>query len=180
MATLLRESGTLVETPAEIEALLGPVGVTLTRVPVDVHPDMRPLIALAAPDADQKARILGATEPLVREMPGGEAFKTLDLVCLSPDTPNLDGLLLPFQKPHRHDDHETRYIVDGEGLFGFVLGDGEQVLLRVVEGDYLTVPAGSEHWFTLTERRRIKAVRCFTDTAGWVPRYTETAIRITS
>jgi 1,2-dihydroxy-3-keto-5-methylthiopentene dioxygenase len=34
------------------------------------------------------------------------------------------------------------------------------------------VPAGAEHRFTLTAERRIKALRLFTDSAGWVAQYT--------
>jgi len=45
-------------------------------------------------------------------------------------------------------------------------------------GDYIHVPAGTEHWFVLTPARRIKAVRYFVTTEGWVPRYTDTAIRV--
>lgn len=40
-------------------------------------------------------------------------------------------------------------------------------------GDYLRIPAGVEHRFTLTATRRIKALRLFADTAGWVAQYTQ-------
>jgi len=40
-------------------------------------------------------------------------------------------------------------------------------------GDYLRVPAGVEHRFTLTAVRRIKALRLFADTAGWAAHYTQ-------
>ena len=45
--------------------------------------------------------------------------------------------------------------------------------LRVQPGDYLRIPAGVEHRFTLTATRRIKALRLFADTAGWVAQYTQ-------
>ncbi|MEC4818987.1 MAG: hypothetical protein SAK29_37790 [Scytonema sp. PMC 1069.18] len=38
--------------------------------------------------------------------------------------------------------------------------------------EYINVPAGTEHWFYLTSAQRIKAVRYFTGTQGWVPQYT--------
>jgi cupin superfamily acireductone dioxygenase involved in methionine salvage len=47
-----------------------------------------------------------------------------------------------------------------------------QVELTIEPGEYINVPTGTEHWFVLTERRRIKAVRYFAGTDGWVPEYT--------
>jgi 1,2-dihydroxy-3-keto-5-methylthiopentene dioxygenase len=87
-------------------------------------------------------------------------------------------MLAKFDKVHTHSDDEVRYIIDGEGIFGFVLPDGRQVELTVETGDYINVPADTEHWFHLTEKRRIKAVRYFTSAEGWVANYTGTPVRI--
>ena len=54
--------------------------------------------------------------------------------------------------------------------------DGTQVELTVQPQEYINVPAGTEHWFYLTPKRRVKAVRYFTNTEGWVPEYTGTPI----
>jgi 1,2-dihydroxy-3-keto-5-methylthiopentene dioxygenase len=67
----------------------------------------------------------------------------------------------------------VRYIVAGRGYFGFVEPDNGQFLVEVAAGDYINVPAYTEHWFELKDSKRIKAVRYFIDTAGWVPVYTE-------
>jgi len=74
----------------------------------------------------------------------------------------------------------VRYVIDGEGIFGFVRPDGKQMELTIQPEEYINVPAGTEHWFYLTNARRIKAVRYFTTTEGWVPEYTETEIRMRS
>jgi 1,2-dihydroxy-3-keto-5-methylthiopentene dioxygenase len=52
--------------------------------------------------------------------------------------------------------------------------DGTQVELTVQAEDYINLPAHTEHWFDLTPSQRIKAVRYFTTTEGWVPEYTNT------
>jgi 1,2-dihydroxy-3-keto-5-methylthiopentene dioxygenase len=96
---------------------------------------------------------------------------------LYPDLPQLPELCAKFDKCHTHDDVEVRYIVDGEGSFGFVRPDGSQVELTMSAGEYINVPANSEHWFRLTSTRRIKAVRYFSGTDGWVPKYTGTALK---
>jgi 1,2-dihydroxy-3-keto-5-methylthiopentene dioxygenase len=46
-------------------------------------------------------------------------------------------------------------------------------MLEVSVGDYINVPANTEHWFTLGDSKRIKAVRYFIDTSGWTPVYTQ-------
>ena len=61
----------------------------------------------------------------------------------------------------------------GRGYFGFVDPDDEQFLLEVSAGDYINVPANTEHWFEMRDSKRLKAVRYFIDTSGWAPVYTE-------
>ena len=68
---------------------------------------------------------------------------------------------------------ELRYIIDGECIFGFVRPDGSRVELTVQKEEYINVPAGTEHWFYLTNARRVKAVRYFTGTQGWIPMYSD-------
>lgn len=102
------------------------------------------------------------------------------MIVLNSDTPNLDTLLSKFNRCHTHADDEVRYIVAGEGVFGFVLPDGSQVELTIQPEEYINVPAETEHWFYLTEQSKIKAVRYFTTTEGWLPEYTKTEIRFTT
>jgi len=52
--------------------------------------------------------------------------------------------------------------------------------LTVQAEDYINLPANIEHWFELTRSQRIKAVRYFTTTEGWVPEYTNTEKRFQS
>jgi len=76
-------------------------------------------------------------------------------------------------------DDEVRYIIDGEGVFGFVLPPSlpSQMELTVQPEAYINVPAGTEHWFYLTPQRRLKALRYFTGTEGWTPLYTGKEIK---
>jgi len=77
-----------------------------------------------------------------------------------------------FAKIHLHTDDEVRYILAGRGYFGFVEPDDGQFLVEVAAGDYINVPANTEHWFEMRDSGRIKAVRYFIDTSGWTPVYT--------
>ena len=69
-------------------------------------------------------------------------------------------------------------IVDGEGVFGFTFPDGSQAELLMERGEYINVPKDTEHWFHLTRAMRIKAVRYFSGTDGWVPVYTGADVRV--
>ena len=105
-------------------------------------------------------------------------YQSQDLIVLHPEVPNLDTLLNKFNRCHTHADDEVRYIVAGEGTFGFVRPDGSQIELVVQAEEYINVPAGTEHWFYLSSPYSIKAVRYFVSTEGWVPEYTGTKIRL--
>ncbi|MCB1142678.1 MAG: acireductone dioxygenase [Leptospiraceae bacterium] len=104
-------------------------------------------------------------------------YKTRDLVVLHPEVPGIDDMLAKFDKVHYHTDFEVRYIIDGSGIFGFV-GENEKFLLHVEASDFISVPKNIKHWFTLDEKKRIKAVRYFTDMAGWVPNYVDETTEI--
>jgi 1,2-dihydroxy-3-keto-5-methylthiopentene dioxygenase len=48
-------------------------------------------------------------------------------------------------------------------------------LLKVEASEYINVPAGTEHWFELGPRQRVKAVRYFSETTGWTAEFTDRA-----
>jgi 1,2-dihydroxy-3-keto-5-methylthiopentene dioxygenase len=104
-----------------------------------------------------------------------KGYVDADVVRLSPETPNLDALLAKFDKDHYHTDDEVRFIRDGEGVFGLTTDAGEKLEILVRGGDYISIPARTYHWFTLTPARRITALRLFKDKGGWVPYYREAA-----
>ena len=141
-------------------------------------PELARLLATPALDDDQKERVLAHLDGYFRELQSSAGYQARDLVAIHPDIPGLAGLMAKFETCHTHSEDEVRYIVEGEGVFGFVRPDGSQVELLVEAEEYINVPAGTEHWFHLTPLKRIKAVRYFTTTEGWSPSYTDTPIRI--
>ncbi|MEL6341868.1 MAG: cupin domain-containing protein [Myxococcota bacterium] len=154
---------------------LAPLGVQLKGWPT--NPEVAALLAQAALSDDQKEIVLRGHDRYFAELQQSDGYQTRDLIVLHPGIPGLDQLLQKFDRPHTHDDDEVRYIIDGEGVFGFIYPDGSQARLTMHPGEYINVPKNTEHWFEVTDARRIKAVRYFTNTDGWTPRYTETQIR---
>ncbi|NJK88790.1 MAG: cupin domain-containing protein [Myxococcales bacterium] len=159
-----------------IRATLADLRIDLAVWSVGDHPELRALLARPALDEAEKAQVLHHLDHRFEELKASAGYTSRDLIVLHREVPNLEELLAKFDKCHTHDDDEVRYIVDGEGTFGFVTSDGEQLRLTVRAGEFINVPARTEHWFELTDTRRIKAVRYFTGTAGWVPSYTGTTI----
>ncbi|MGC9239229.1 MAG: cupin domain-containing protein [Acidithiobacillus sp.] len=155
-------------------ALLASLGVVWERLPLPASSEVQALLARPTLDAAEQESLLRALDPVFQRLQRERGYRERDLVVLHPEHPDLEALDRRFGGIHRHDDEEVRYIVDGEGVFGFVLADGRQLELTVEGGDYLHVPAGVEHWFRLNGLRRIKAVRYFSARGGWTPVYVDT------
>lgn len=177
MAVLRLEGNTLITESTEIAPYLAPMGVQLARWPVGDRPDTLALLDCPSLEEAEKEELLRSLDGYFEDLKTNLGYRTRDLIVLHDRTPNLDHLLAKFEQCHIHADDEIRYIIDGEGVFGFACPDGFQVELTVQREDYINVPAGTEHWFHLTPVRRIKAVRYFSSTEGWVPQYTGTPIR---
>jgi 1,2-dihydroxy-3-keto-5-methylthiopentene dioxygenase len=178
MAILQLEDRTRYTDLNDIARELASLNIQLNRWVRGDNQQLRQLLAQDSLSEDEKEQVLKFLDGYFEELKQTAGYQTRDLIVLHPGTPNLDGMLVKFDKIHTHAEDEVRYIIDGEGIFGFVRPDGSQVELTVQPEEYINVPAGTEHWFYLTPARRIKAVRYFTGTEGWVPEYTGTEIHI--
>lgn len=155
---------------------LSKTGIFLARWPLPETPAFQVHVSAQSLTPKDQGTILAELDDTFVRLKKEMGMQSRDLIVLYPDLAGLEGMLDKFSACHTHDDEEVRYIIDGEGIFGLVLPEGDQALLTVEAGDFIRIPAGTEHWFILTSKKRIKAVRYFSDTAGWVPRYTGTTI----
>lgn len=178
MAKIRLETGQVITDLPTIAATLAPLKIQLHHWPVGDDPVLRATLAQDSLSDAEKETVLAALDHYFQQLQQTEGYQNRDLIVLNKDIPNLDQLLAKFEQIHTHADNEIRYIIDGEGIFGFVLPDESQVELTVEPEEYINVPAGTEHWFVLTESRRIKAVRYFEGTEGWVPLYTGREVRL--
>ena len=177
MAILRLENGTTYTQQSDITRELASLNIQLNRWPVGDSAEIQNLLAKDAIDDNQKEQVLQALDGYFQQLNKSAGYQDRDLLVLHPDIPNLDTMLSKFNKCHIHAEDEVRYIVAGEGIFGFVRPDGSQVELTVQPEEFINVPANTEHWFYLTSARKIKAVRYFTTKEGWTPQYTDTEIR---
>lgn len=178
MAILQLENGQRLTDVSEISENLAALGVQLRCWPVGDSADVRALLAQPGLTDAEKESVLQSLDHYFETLRAESGYHSRDLIVLHPETPNLDGMLAKFSPPHAHAEDEVRFILDGEGVFGFIAPDGQQVELTIQPEEYINVPANAPHWFHLTPQRRIKAVRYFCGTEGWVPEYLDAKIRM--
>jgi len=174
MAVLKLQDGTIYTDLPSISQELAPLNIQLDYWAIGENQDLAQKLAQASLDDSEKEQVLQSLDRYFEQLQQTAGYQERDLIVLHPGIPNLDEMLKKFDSIHTHADDEVRYIIDGEGIFGFVRPDGSQVELTVQPQEYINVPAGCEHWFYLTPTRRIKAVRYFIGKEGWVPEYTGT------
>jgi len=143
-----------------IAELLKDAGIRLERWPT------RPLAAVAGQD-----EVLAAYEPEVKALEKEYGFRSVDVVALRPDHPEREAMRHKFLDEHSHADFEVRFFVDGSGLFYFRLDDGVYGL-ECTQGDFISVPAGTRHWFDMGPEPDFKCIRFFTVPDGWVAEFT--------
>jgi len=153
------------EDVAEIAATLKPLGVRFERweSPVTLSPD------------DSAEAILAAYRPYLDQLMGETGAGSADVVKLTPDHPQAAALRQKFLAEHTHTEDEVRFFVHGAGNF-IMHVDGKVWDAHCVQGDLISVPANTRHWFDAGDRPFFTALRVFTHTDGWVAQFTGDAI----
>lgn len=145
----------------EIARTLARLGVQFERWKVDQD--------LAA-DAGQDA-VIEAYQASIDALNRAYGFESVDVVALQPNNPQKAEFRNKFLAEHTHADFELRFFVEGSGLF--YLHVGNQVYLVLCEqGDLISVPAHTTHWFDMGENPDFKCIRLFTTKDGWVGDFT--------
>jgi 1,2-dihydroxy-3-keto-5-methylthiopentene dioxygenase len=130
------------------------------------------------PSGSTNEHVLAAYASLLKPLMDKGGYQTADVVSVDGDTPNLAGIREKFLREHTHSEDEVRVFVEGQGIFWFHKEgrDDEVFALLCEQGDLISVPANTKHWFDLGDPPRVRAIRIFTDQAGWVPHYTNSGI----
>ncbi|MGM1064636.1 1,2-dihydroxy-3-keto-5-methylthiopentene dioxygenase [Saccharothrix sp. Mg75] len=148
--------------PVEIADHLKQIGVRYERWPV--VPGVTRENALEV-YADQVARV---TE--------SEGYVLVDAMEMAPsDDPawleEAGRARLKFLAEHTHDDDEDRFFARGAGVF-YLHVDGRVHGVLCEEGDLLSVPENTTHWFDMGTRPDYVSIRFFHDDDGWVGNFT--------
>lgn len=136
------------------------------NVQFETWQETKPLAADA--DAEEVEKVFADDIARLRQSYG---FKSMDVMAIQPDHPEKDALRDKFLHEHTHDDFEVRFFVDGQGLF-YLRSGGKIYGLLCTRGDFVSVPAGTLHWFDMGPEPFFKVIRFFVSPDGWVANFT--------
>jgi 1,2-dihydroxy-3-keto-5-methylthiopentene dioxygenase len=123
-----------------------------------------------AADAEPQA-VLDAYQSSIDRLSAEYGFQSVDVISLQPDHPHKEQLRQKFLAEHAHSDFEVRFFVEGRGLFYLHVADQVYAVL-CEQGDLISVPANTTHWFDMGENPDFKCIRLFTTEDGWVAEFT--------
>ena len=121
--------------------------------------------------AATQEEVLAAYQSSVEKLDEQYGFKSMDVVSLQPDHPQKVEMRQKFLSEHTHADFEVRFFVEGSGIFYLHVGDKVYAVL-CEQGDLISVPADTTHWFDMGENPAFKCIRFFTQPDGWVGDFT--------
>lgn len=145
----------------DISAALGAIGVEFERWEASKQLDAQ---------ASQDEVIEAYREPIDKLMKK-YGFQSVDVISLTASHPQKQMMREKFLSEHTHGDFETRFFVEGEGLFN-IRKNGKVYATLCTRGDLLNLPANTTHWFDLGPEPQLKAIRLFTTPEGWVATFT--------
>lgn len=123
-----------------------------------------------SPEADQET-VIAAYRRDVNRLIDRYEFHSVDVVSLHPDHPQKSELRSKFLSEHTHDDFEVRFFVEGKALF-YLHPDERVFIVMCEQGDLISIPAHTRHWFDMGENPDFKCIRLFATPEGWVASYT--------
>jgi len=120
---------------------------------------------------DSQEKVIDAYRADIDRLIAEQGYQTVDVVSLNSDNPNKDELRKKFLDEHRHSEDEVRFFVAGAGLFSLHIGDRVYEVL-CEQGDLISVPANTPHWFDMGPNPYFVAIRLFNNPEGWVAKFT--------
>jgi 1,2-dihydroxy-3-keto-5-methylthiopentene dioxygenase len=145
------------DTPERIQAELVARGIRFERWPARA----------SLPAEAEPSQILAAYGPEIARVQASGGYETVDAIRLTPDHPDRVALRQKFLAEHTHSEDEVRLFVEGRGLFCLHLGD-EVAQVLCEQDDWISVPAGTRHWFDMGPEPAFCALRFFNNPEGWV------------
>ncbi len=119
--------------------------------------------------------VMQAYDEAIKKLNEKYNFKTIDVISLNPDHPDIAVMRQKFLAEHTHADFEVRFFVEGSGIF-YLHVDGKVYATLCEKGDLISVPANTTHWFDMGTAPYLKCIRFFTTDEGWVGNFTGSEI----
>ncbi|MET4729663.1 1,2-dihydroxy-3-keto-5-methylthiopentene dioxygenase [Lysobacter enzymogenes] len=124
---------------------------------------------------DTPETIMAAYRADIERITVERGFKTVDVVSIAPDNPQRETMRSKFLDEHYHKEDEVRFFVAGSGLFTLHV-EPNVYEIKCEQGDLISVPDSTLHWFDMGPEPSFVAIRFFTEPDGWVGYFTGTDI----
>lgn len=106
-------------------------------------------------------------DPTLSSVIAGCGYTYHDRVSFSSRDPDIERTCAKYWVEHLHADPEVRLITAGSGYFD-IKHEGRWIRIAVKACDFISVPAGMYHRFTLDKSMFIEALRFFQRSPEWV------------
>lgn len=120
---------------------------------------------------DSQEEITAAYQADIERLIAADGYQTVDVVSLNASHPDKAAMRQKFLAEHTHSEDEVRFFVAGQGLFSLHIG-AQVVEVLCVQGDLISVPAHTPHWFDMGPNPDFVAIRLFNNPDGWVANFT--------
>lgn len=121
-------------------------------------------------DVDQNAILVKYCDPIAK-LKEKFLFQSIDVIRVQPNQEGKEDIRKKFLAEHIHEDFEIRFFIEGRGLFYLHVADKVYAVL-CEQGDLISVPANTKHWFDMGENPEFTCIRFFTTPYGWVANFT--------
>ena len=111
------------------------------------------------------AEVTAAYQGQIDSLMTAEGYAQVEVLSVSREHPQQDGVRARLRDEHRHDADEIRLFAAGRGLLGLHIDDYVYTVL-CEKHDLLRIPAGVPRWFDLGEEPRVVAISLFKTASG--------------
>jgi 1,2-dihydroxy-3-keto-5-methylthiopentene dioxygenase len=177
MAILQIENGATYTQRSQIEHQLSGLQMEIGQLPLDRYlsqpqqsQSLQALFQLDVLDLAQKQEILQLLRPQATKIKYFGNCTHCDLLVVNVASPSLYQLLAQGSRPHVHAEDQVLYLLSGECILGFLHPDGYRIELILQAQEYIKIPAGIRHWFSLSASLDLKALRYFTQVSNESPK----------
>ncbi|HAG39568.1 MULTISPECIES: acireductone dioxygenase [unclassified Pseudoalteromonas] len=120
-------------------------------------------------------QIIAAYKNDIARLKAQNGYQTVDVISLAKGNPAAAQIREKFLFEHTHSEDEVRFFVKGQGLFCLHI-DAKIYQVLCQQGDLISVPTLTPHWFDMGSDPEFTAIRLFNNTEGWVAKSTESEI----
>ncbi|MEH6347717.1 MAG: cupin [Bermanella sp.] len=122
-----------------------------------------------------ESEIIQAYQSQINKLKKEAGYQSVDTISLTPESSNKHELRKKFLAEHTHAEDEVRFFVKGKGLFSLHINHNVYEIL-CSQGDLISVPANTRHWFDMGPNPDFTAIRLFNNSDGWIAQYTDSNI----